>query len=147
MYTSTNITFLCGTPTASIENYQFWNISLKLLMWTWFAFKRRICSQRTRLLNSESSVLFDVIDQCRRTLEGGGLIIYIRKQHKISYPQATNSSAMGKLTIEIPTPNSQTWYLHTHYLQRMGIPLSVLQPDIKVHEVVVAVSLSHQSPS
>ena len=75
----------------------------------------------------------------------GGNIIYIQQQipYKISHPQATNSSAMEKLSIEIPTPNSHTftvsnWYLppeNAHYLQRT---VSELQPDTKVHEVICA---------
>ena len=75
-------------------------------------------------------------------------MIYIEKQipYKISRLQANNSSAMEKLTNEIPTPNSQTftvsnWYLppeNSHYLQRTGISLMELQPDTKVHEVTCA---------
>ena len=73
-------------------------------------------------------------------------MIHIQKQipYKISHPQANNSSAMEKLRIDIPTPNSQTftisnWYLppeNSHYLQRNGISLLKLQPVTKVHEVI-----------
>ena len=82
-------------------------------------------------------------------------MIYIRKQipYTISHPQATNSSMMEKLTIEIPTPNSKTfsvsnWYLppeNSHYIKRTGISLSELQPDIKVHEVTCADINAHDS--
>ena len=75
-------------------------------------------------------------------------MIYIQKQipYKISHQEANNSSTMEKLTIEIPTPNSQkftvsSWYLppeNSHYLQRTGITLSELQPDTKVHEEICA---------
>ena len=50
-----------GIPTY----YHFWKISLKLQMWTWLAFTRRSCSQKTRLLNSDISLLSDVIEQYR----------------------------------------------------------------------------------
>ena len=66
--------------------------------------------------------------------------------HKIRHPQSTNSSAIEILSIEIPTPNSQTftvsnWYFqpeNIHYLQRTGISLSELQPDTKVRGVICA---------
>ena len=56
-------------------------------------------------------------------------------------------------TIEIPTPNNQTftvsnWYLppeNSHYLQRTGISLTELQPDIKVHEVTCAYVSAHDT--
>ena len=73
-------------------------------------------------------------------------MIYIQKQipYKISHPQGNNPSVMGKLTIDIPTPNSQTftvfnWYFppeNSHYLQRTSLSLSELQPDTKVHKVI-----------
>ena len=81
-------------------------------------------------------------------------MIYIPKKipHKISHPQANNSSAMEKLTIEIQTPNSQTftisnWYLpyNLHYLLRKGISLPEVQPNIKVHEVICADVNAHDT--
>ena len=87
---------------------------------------------------------------------GGGHMIYIRKQipYKISHPQANNSSAMEKLMIEIPTPNSQTftvsnWYLppeNSHYLQRTGVSLSEHQPDTKANEVICHMSTPMTPP-
>ena len=82
-------------------------------------------------------------------------MIYIRKfiPYNIRNPQATNTSAIEKLTIEIPTPNSQTftvsnWYVppeNSHYLQRTGISLSELQPDTKVHEKICADVNAHDT--
>ena len=116
-------------------------------MRTMFAFKRGSCSQKTRILNSETSVLSDMIDQCRGKREWGRMI-YTRKHipYKISHPQANNSSAIEKQTIEIPTPNGQTftvsnWYLppeNSHYVQRTNNSLSELQPDTKEHVVICA---------
>ena len=76
-------------------------------------------------------------------------MIHIRKQiaYKISHPQANNSSAIEKLTIAIPTANSQTisvsnWHLHpenSQYMQKTGISLSEQKKtDTKVHEVICA---------
>ena len=82
-------------------------------------------------------------------------MIYIPKQipYKISHPQVNNSSVMEKLTIEIPTQNSQMfilskWYLppeNSHYLQRIHISLSELQPDTKVHVVICADVNAHDT--
>ena len=60
---------------------------------------------------------------------------------------------MEKLTIEIQTPNSKkfkvsNWYLppeNSHYLLRMGISLSEIQPDPKVHEVISADVNAHDT--
>ena len=86
-----------GMLTASLENYYFWKISLRLQMWTWLASKRRRCIQRTRLMNSKTSQLSDVFDQCRLKREWGPMIC-IRRQipYKISHLQASNSSVMEK---------------------------------------------------
>ena len=75
-------------------------------------------------------------------------LVNIRKQsaYKISHTQATNLSAIEKLTIEIPSPNSQmfnisNWYHqkeNSHYLQRTGNSFSELQPDTKLNEVTFA---------
>ena len=155
MYTNANFAFFNGMPTASMENYHFWKIAMKLPMWTWY------CIQETKLqpkdktpeLRNFSAVQRDrpVQGEARR----GGLMIYIRKQipYQICHPQATNSSAMEKLTIEIPTPNSQmftasNWYLlpeNSHYLQRMGNSLLEFQPDTKVHEVIGADVNAHET--
>ena len=140
MYTNTNFTFFNGTSTANIQNYHFLKISLKILMCMWFAIKRRSCSQKTKLLNSEISVLFDMIDQWPYDLHPKTDSLQNRP------PQANNSSAMEKLTIDIPTPNRQTftvynWYLPSEnslHLKRTGISLSELQPETKVHEVICA---------
>ena len=69
-------------------------------------------------------------------------MIYIKNSHT----QDDNSSVMEKLTIKIPTTNSQTfticnWYLlpeNSHYLQRTIITLPERQPDTKEHEVTCA---------
>ena len=60
-----NSVFFNGAPTASIENNNVWKISLRLIMWTLCVSKRQSSSQMTRLLNSETAVLPDVIDQCK----------------------------------------------------------------------------------
>ena len=111
-----------------------------------------VCTQETKLqpkCKTPELIDFSVVRRDRSMqgeARGEVLMIYIRKRipYKISHPQATNSSAIEKLTIEIPTPNSQTltvsnWYLppeNSHYLQRTGISLSELQPDTKIHEVI-----------
>ena len=154
MHTNTNFEFFNGTPTASIENYHFRKISLKLLMWTWFAFKSKLQPKNeTPELRNSSAVRRG--RPVQGGVRGGGLMIYIRKQipYKICHPKATNSGTMEKLTIENPTPNSQTFnvsnlYLppeNKHYLQRTGISLSEFQPDTKVHEVICADVNAHDT--
>ena len=124
-------------------------------MWTKFSFKRRSCSQKTRILNSETSVLSNVIDHHRGKREREELrstsknIFHTKPAIKL----ATYSSMMEKLPIEIPTPNSKiftvyNWYLqpeNSHHLQRTGISVSELQPDINVHEVIYADINAHDT--
>ena len=104
-----------------------------------------VCIQRAKLLNSETSVLSDVIDQCRGIKRGRPYDLHPKQiPYENSHPQASNLGTMEILTIEIPAPCSQmftvfNWYLpleNSHYLQRTGILLSELQPDTKVHEVI-----------
>ena len=108
---------------------------------------------KTRELRNFSTVRRD--RPVQGEARGGGLIINIRKQipYKISHSQVNNSCAMDKQTIDIPTPNSQTftvsnWHLppeNSHYLQRSGISLSELQPNANVHVVIYADVNAHDT--
>ena len=67
MHANLNSAFFYGTPSEFKVKNHFWKISLKLLIWSWFASKRH---QKTRLLNSETSVMSDVIDSARGSVIG-----------------------------------------------------------------------------